>query len=209
MDTERFTSLTRVLGSRSRRGFFALATSTAGALAALPDPGGLAAKKKGKKKKKKLSLKLAYECAGPPLNVGTFLTVTRVAQVFSAERGGTLRRIQFLVDNHEDDTGDYVVQLLRVDDGTPLSAPTQILAGLAIPEGDVPLGESMLTANFNGPRLEDGVEYAAAIGRVTTHVRLGTFGGTGNVCAGETFTAQGGAFAVSPGMDVVVSVFVD
>jgi hypothetical protein len=56
--------------------------------------------------------------------------------------------------------------------------------------------------------LEAGAEYAAAIGRVASGVRLGFFSGTGNVCAGQVFTSTGGAFAGAASQDVAVSVFV-
>jgi hypothetical protein len=209
MDSNRFARVTGAIESGSRRGF--VAALAGGSLAALgqADTG---ARKKGRKKKNKKkgpSLALAYECPGPPEDVGTYLSVSRVAQVFAAARSGTLRRIEFRIENGDTDSGDYVVQLLRVDGGTPLPGATQLLASIAIPESDVPVGESTLTANFNGPELEAGMEYAAAIGRLVSPVRLGFFSGTGNVCAGQTFGHQGATFTEATGQDLVVSVFVD
>ena len=190
----------------------ALAGSGLAALGALRGQDDAQAKKKHKKKKKPKkapSLVLAYQCPAPAESFGTYNTISRVAQVFSATHGGTLRRIQFRIDNGDFDAGDYVVQLLRVEDGTPSHLATHILAGLTIPAADVPQGESTLTANFNGPELTAGTEYAAAIGRVGSSVTLGYFSGTGNVCAGQLFVAQGIVFTEATGQDVVVSVFVD
>jgi hypothetical protein len=214
MDADRFASFTRIVHDHSRRRFLTLFGIAAGGLIPLIDPNTTAAKKKNKKKKKSgkksPALALAYECPGPAEQFGTYQLINRVAQVFVAERSGMLRRIAFQVENLESDSGDYVVQLLRVDDGAPLPLATHVLAGISIPEGDVPVGESTLTANFNGPELIGGTEYAAAIGRLVSHVRLGTHSGTGNVCAGQAFTSQGGGvFAESDELDLVVSVLVD
>lgn len=211
METNRFAELSRIVNPGSRRGF--AAALTGGSLALFGPLRGLteteAKKKRKKKKKKKPPLALAYECPGPPEDFGTYNNISRVAQVFVAARSGTLRRIEFLVDKATGSSGDYVVQLLRVDTGTPSQAATHVLAGITIPDADVPDGESTLAAHFNGPELEAGAEYAAAIGRLVSAVRLGFFSGTGNICAGQTFAAQGGAFTEAAGQDVVVSVFVD
>ena len=133
----------------------------------------------------------------------------RVAQVFVASRSGTLRRIQLYVAKDPGSEGDYVVQLLRVDGGAPQASALNILAGATIANGAVPDGESILTANFIGPHLEAGTEYAAAIGRLQTAIELGQHSDTGNVCAGQAFSSQGGAFGEHSDIDLVVSVFVD
>lgn len=212
MDTTLLDSFARFAPDRSRRGVLARSGLAAGGLAALLGSAGIGAKKKGKKNKKNEKKSgppaLAYACAGPPESVGTYHNIVRVAQVFQATRGGALRRIEFLIDNEDSDSGDYVVQLLRVDNGTPQHAATQILAATTIPEGAVPTGETTLAATFAGPRMESGTEYAAAIGRLGSPVRLGFFSGTGNACAGQTFASQGGAFTGADGQDLVVSVFV-
>ena len=211
MDTDRRETLSSRLHGGSRRGV--LAALTGGSLAALGALRGqddAQAKKKHKKKHKKApSLALAYQCPAPAESFGTYNTISRVAQVFVAGRGGTLRRIEFRIDKGDFDAGDYVVQLLRVDDGTPSHLATHILAGITIPDAGVPQGESTLTANFNGPELAAGMEYAAAIGRVGSSVTLGYFSGTGNVCAGQLFVAQGIVFSEATGQDIVTSVFVD
>jgi hypothetical protein len=197
-------------GSR-RAALQSLSLAAGSTLASLLGVAATEAKKKRKKRKKKPgspALQLAYECPGPPESVGTFLLISRVAQVFAAERSGTLRRIQFHINKDAGSAGDYVVQLVRVDSGTPSSVATHILAGITIPNADVPDGESTLAADFLGPELTAGTEYAAAIGRVANSIELGNFTGTGNICAGQTFASMGGAFTESPTLDVVVSVFV-
>ena len=211
MDTTHLDAFARSATGRSRRGVLARFGLAAGGVAALLGPSGIGARKKGKKgknKKKSRPPAAAYRCAWPPESFGTYNTIVRVAQVFQATRGGALRRIEFLVDNEESDSGDYIVQLLRVTDGTPQHPATQILAATTIPEAAVPRGETTLRADFAGPRLESGTEYAAAIGRLGSLVRLGYFSGTGNTCAGEVSAAQGGAFSNEATQDLVVSVFV-
>lgn len=105
------------------------------------------------------------------------------AQVFRTTRGGRLSRVQIHIDKPNGSAGDYVVQVLRVDNSdTPLHAPLNILAATAVADADVPVGESLLTANFSGPRLEAQTDYAAAVGRVGIQVRIGTVPGT--TCGG-------------------------
>jgi hypothetical protein len=217
MDASLSALFARLDSGRSRRAFLALSGVAAGAVASRVPVLNTAARKKRKKKRKKNGaaasgpplLALAYACPGPPEAIGSYLLITRVAQVFVAQRSGTLRRIEFLVDKPAGSMGDYVVQLLRVESGTPVHGATQILAGITISNAAVPDGESTLTATFAGPVLEAGAEYAATIGRVAAGVRLGFFSGTGNGCAGQVFTSTGGAFAAAPSQDVVVSVFVE
>jgi hypothetical protein len=210
MGANRLAHLMRITAAGSRRGVLRAISSLSLALPLLGLT-GIAAKKKKKKKKKKKPppLVLTYTCPGPPQDVLTWQTVQRVAQVFVASRSGTLRRIQFHIDKNPGSAGDYAVQLLRVDDGTPQASALSILAATTIANGAVPDGESILTANFIGPHLEAGTEYAAVVGRLQSAIELGQHSDTGNVCAGETFSSQGGAFVASADIDLVASVFVD
>ena len=124
MDADRFALLTRAVHAGSRRGLLRV-FSALGLVTPLLGLAGAEAKKKRKKKKKKVTqnpLALAYECPGPPESVLTWQLQDRVAQVFVASRGGNLRRIQFYIDKNPGSAGDYVVQLLRADDGAPLHA---------------------------------------------------------------------------------------
>lgn len=101
------------------------------------------------------------------------------------------------------------MRLLRVADSVPLHTGVNVLAAAAIPNASVPAGESLLTANFSGPVLEEGVEYAAAVGRVGNLV-VGLRVDSGNDCAGILFSAVGpDPFTADNELDLVVSVFVD
>jgi hypothetical protein len=165
-------------------------------------------RKKKKKKKKGTPLQLAFQCPGPPTFIGFCSEKCRAAQVFRTTRGGRLSRVQIHIDKPNGSKGDYVVQLLRVDNSdTPLHAPLDILAATTITDADVPAGESLLTANFFGPRLEAQTDYAVAVGRVGNEVRIGTVPGI--TCGGQLFSAHGLEPFEANNSDVVVAVFVD
>jgi hypothetical protein len=168
------------------------------------------AKKREKKRKGKGAkpLQQAFRCPGPPTFIGFCSDECRAAQVFRTTRGGQLSRVQVHIDKPNGSTGDYVVQLLRVDNSdTPLHAPLDILAATTITDTDVPAGESLLTANFSGPRLEAQTDYAVAVGRVGNQVRIGTVPGIS--CGGQLFSAHGLEPFDANNTDVVVAVFVD
>lgn len=209
MDINRFARLVRFLETSSRRGFLAssgITLSVSGLLLGLP--GTEARKKRKKKKKKPPPLQLTFTCPGPPESFLAFMLSDRVAQLFVAGRSGTLRRIQIPVEKIAGEN-DYVLQLLSVSNSVPLHTGINVLAAVTIPNAAVPAGESTLTANFSGPELEEGVEYAAAVGRVGSLV-VGMREDSGNDCAGVPFSAAGsGAFTASDELDLVVSVFVD
>lgn len=165
-------------------------------------------KKKRKKQKQSTPLQLAFRCSGPPTFIGFCGDECRAAQVFRTTRGGRLARIQIHIDKPADSTGDYVVQLLRVDNAdAPLHAPLDTLAATTVPDADVPVGESLLSADFAGPRLEAQTDYAAAVGRVGNQIRIGTVAGTS--CGGQLFSAHGLEPFEEASSDLVVSVFLD
>jgi hypothetical protein len=211
MDSGQFARLAQVIAGSTRRRM--LGFGSAGALGVLGARLGAAGaegrkgKKKRKKKKKASPLHLAFRCPGPPTFVGFCASGCRVAQVFRTTRGGRLSRIQIHINKEADSTGDYVVYLMRVDNtDTPLHQPLDILAATSIPDSDVPAGESLLTANFAGPRLEAQTDYAAAVGRVGEQIDVGTVSGT--TCGGQIFSAHGLEAFDSGSSDLVVSVFV-
>lgn len=172
-------------------------------------PIGIEAKKRKKKRKKKSTpLHLAFECPGPPTFIGFCGDECRAAQVLRTTRGGRLSRIQIHIDKPAESTGDYVVQLLRVDAAdAPWHAALDILAATSIPNVDVPAGESLLTAGFAGPLLAAETDYAVAVGRVGNQIRIGTVAGT--TCGGQLFSAHGLEPFEPSNSDLVVSVFVD
>lgn len=197
-----------VTGSTRRR---MLGFGSAGVVATIGSRlGGAGAEAKKRKKKRKKAgtpLQVAFQCPGPPSFISTCNGACRLAQVFRTTRGGRLRRIQFSIDKPAGSTGDYVVQLLRVDNSdTPLHAPLDMLAATTVADADVPEGESLLTANFAGPRLEAQTDYAAAVGRMGGQIRFGAVPNTS--CGGQLFVALGLGPFDSDIADLVVSVFV-
>ena len=157
MDTDIFDRMVQGIASSSRRRM--LGSGSAGVLAVfggrLVTTEAVAKKRKNKRKKTKgTPLHLAFRCPGPSTFIGFCRDECRAAQIFRTTRGGRLTRIQIHIDKPAGSTGDYVVQLLRVDNSdTPLHAPLDILAATTVPDADVPAGESQLTASFAGPLL--------------------------------------------------------
>jgi hypothetical protein len=179
--------------------------------------------KRGKKKRKKKRggtvppppppdpPELVYECPGPRGGEHLRPASTRVAQTFVPGSSGPLRRIVFPVVKVPDSLGDYVVQLLAVDgSGVPSHLPQGVLAQAIVPNGAVAGGQSVtVTADFDGPPLVAGTQYAAAISRpgpnnYAAHYR------TDSGCSGSVFQAdQGKAFIAAIGeLDILVSVFI-
>lgn len=210
MDTDIFDRMVQGITTSTRRRM--LGAGSAGVLAAfggrLVTTESEAKKRKKKQKKTKATpLHLAFRCPGPSTFIGFCGDECRAAQVFRTTRGGRLSRIQIHIEKPAGSTGDYVVQLLRVDNtDTPLHAPLDILAATSIPDADVPTGESQLTASFAGPHLEAETDYAVAVGRVGSQVRIGTV--TGTTCGGQIFSAHGLEPFAPSNSDLVVSVLV-
>jgi hypothetical protein len=155
---------------------------------------------------------LAYQCPGPKIDDVSGDGLVRFAQTFVAERGGTLRQIQFTIQKSAA-TGDYLVQLLRVVNGKPSTSPNDVLAAITVPDAAVATGADVaLTGTFAGPALVAGAEYAAAFsrpgvapGQVAINTRKAPDG-----CGGKLFIADGaGPFNEATNQDLLVSVFVD
>ena len=111
----RFDQATRLLfgDSGHRRTVLAVVAAAAlkGAVGDDLKPVGTGAKKK---KRKKPQLKLAFQCPGPGDGFLALGAGTRVGQVFTAARTGTLRQVRIPIFNEPGDEGDFVVQLLVV-----------------------------------------------------------------------------------------------
>jgi hypothetical protein len=208
MDGIRFDEATRALlaGMKSRRTVLGAAAvlGLGEALRVLVTPRGAHAAKR---------LKQAYRCPGPvEATAGELSGQQRVAQVFTATEGGTLREMRFKIAKFPETKGDYVVQLLKVTgspNGLPSNSPLDVLAAVTIPDAKVPEGDSTLVANFAGTRLKKGKEYAAVISRpgnseYAVHSRQG-----GNDCEGRLFTAfDGDTFNLIANLDLIVTVLV-
>jgi hypothetical protein len=210
---------TAQVGSR-RRILGALSGGALGAFGSLLIGSNAGAKKRRKKQRKKKrtqswngpSAALAYECAGPGSASLLNGPTARVAQLFTATRDGSLRRIEIPVEKDGGSSGDWLIQLVRAADRTPGHEPLDVLAAVTIPDDQVPEGVSKLTGNFRGTRLDAGAEYAAVISRPggalrhIVHVR----GEKGpEVCAGSMYLASGGGEFNPGAVEMIVSVFVE
>jgi hypothetical protein len=229
MDAERFAYLARTLLTASSRRRF-LAGATSGLLTLVPFGVGsdLAARKQRKNKKKKNKEKdkqrneepqpsqppkLVYVCPGPGIGDDPNDGTLRIAQTFRPGSSGSLRRITFPIDKAPDSLGDYIVQLLAVDPGTgvPSHLAQGVLAEVIIPNSAVQAGTTVtLTAEFNGPLLQQGALYAAALSRPGPDGSLNYYwSGDGSACSGAYFASlNGGPFSEAPALDTVVSVFI-
>jgi hypothetical protein len=158
------------------------------------------------------SRQLAFACPAPPSSEGSHETGgnSRVAQTFTANRGGSLRLIEVAITKPPGTSGDYVVQLLTVQgNGVPSNGPAAVLAAVTIPDAGVPEGETTLSASFAGTALLANALYAAAVVRpesvgpadLTVRTRQGV------ACAGQLF-AEGALFTAVPELDMIVSAFV-
>jgi hypothetical protein len=236
MDAERFDAITKALitGFSRRSAMRLLASSALGLLggsaapeAAAHDPLKKCRKIKDKAKRKKCLKKakkhnathttpappasepaaprLVYQCPGPFSDSVAVEGNKRFAQTFTPSQSGALRQIQFGIRN-EGSGSNYVVQLLKVSGGTPGSGFADILATVTIPDATVASGDTTLVADFSGPALSAGTEYAAAIGRpgsqyLTVHKAPPT-------CAGQAYYSVNTNAFTELGYDLVVSVFV-
>jgi hypothetical protein len=206
MDGNRFDDATKALIGRvgTRRAALTAGLALSGALRSLAAPPAVGARRR--------ALKLAYRCSGTANQALTQGNGGRFAQVFTASRSGTLRKMQIPIVKTPNSPGDYIMQLVRVVNGVPLESPVAVLAAVTIPNASVPDGNSMLTGNFVGTHLVKETEYAAVVSRLLAGqggLQVPLIVGTGNACAG-TF-AQGldaVPFIVSPTFDLGISVFV-
>lgn len=193
------------LGTGSRRA--ALGTVLHAALGAIAT--GVVAAGHGdakRKKKKPPPLRLAYRCPAPPEGQGVG---TRIGQVYTATRSGTLRQIRVGIDKPAGTHGDYVVQLLAASGSpaVPDDSALGVLAAVVVPEASVSNGLTTLVANFAGTELVRGTAYAVVVGRrggsaaVQSHLT--------DRCAGALiFTTGTDPFSVNNNADAAVSVLV-
>ena len=155
---------------------------------------------------------LTYQCPGPKNDSVSGDGIVRFAQMFTAERSGSLQQIQFSVGKKPATTGDYLVQLLRVIGGKPSHSPTDVLASLTVPDAAVATSsDATLTATFAGPVLVAGTEYAATFSRPgSTNVTANSRKGDGSACGGKWYIANGaGVFNEALAQDSLVSVLVN
>jgi hypothetical protein len=127
------------------------------------------AKKKGKKhkKRKKPKVRLDATCPGPGQSSVNGYSNDRYAQNFTPLRSGQLVEAAFIAYKEEGTTGDFVMQLLTVDQyGVPTST---VLASAMRPNASVPPGfggKDWLIFTFDAPaKVTAGKTYALAIGR--------------------------------------------
>lgn len=158
------------------------------------------------------ALQLAYECAPMQNDIITANSVHRIAQMFKPSQSGKLRQVQFAIAKEAGTTGDYHVQLVACNGGDPSASGNDVLALAVIPDSTVPVGDSILTANFDGPQLVGGINYAVAIKRLGEFIVRGHNENPGAACLGKTFLSAGGSDFLeysSGNFDAIVSVFVE
>jgi hypothetical protein len=210
MDARRFEHLIRAfVAAASRRRILRglLPLLSAGMSVALGDSVAAKNKRKRKHRKKPPALNPAFACPAPPEGEGAG---TRIGQVFTATRSGTLRQIRVGIVKPPGTTGDYVVQLLAASGSPAIPDPSAlgVLAAVVIPDASVSDGLTTLVANFAGTELVQGTDYAVVVGRrggnalVQSHI--------GDRCAGALVHAPDaeGPFSVNNNSDAAVSVLV-
>ena len=210
----RFDDTIRRIGE-SRRGILTgtAGLALAGALSARSPRPAEAAKRKKKKKKPASELKSAYTCAPADTTDNVEASsLTRYAQSFTATRGGTLREIRVLI-NKALNSGDYEVQLVRMaaNGSVPSNGSFDVIAAAAIPDGDVPVGNATLKAQFAATRLVQGTKYAVVVSRFGHEMAI-PVPFSGDPCEGTmAIAAAGDPFAnlEDPVRDMTVSVLVE
>jgi hypothetical protein len=166
-------------------------------------------------------LKRTFRCPGPAddtFSQGSGNSFgARLAQVFTASRSGSLRRIAVGMAELSKSNGDYVIQLVAVTgspNGTPSKDPADVLAKVTLKDKNVPAGAKTLVASFNGPALVAGTEYAVVVERlgntlVRTQVRLSQDPDGATCPNSRLFEAvSDGDFTHVPFRDMVVTVSV-
>jgi len=167
-------------------------------------------------------LKRTFRCPGPADDTysegsGVDSFGARLAQVFTASRSGSLRRIAVGMAELPKTKGDYAIQLVAVSgspNGLPSTDPAKVLAKVSIKDKNVPAGAKTIVASFDGPALVAGTEYAVVVERfgqtlVRTQVRK-SLDSDGTACPNSRmFRAfSDGGFTFVPFRDMVVSVSV-
>ena len=158
---------------------------TSGAALAL---GGLhAARSPRTVRARKRSLKPAYTCP-PSIDASQdYSDGTRVAQSFTATRSGTLRQIKIGIVKNPSGSGDYLVQVVRMDGTVPSNNAIDVIAAAVVPDAQVKTGETTLVVSFGTTRLTQGTEYAVVVSRPSGFALLHTGGET---CEGRVFVAS-------------------
>ncbi len=106
--------------------------------------------------------------------------------------------------------GDYRLQLVAVSAGIPSNSPQDVLAATTIADASVLSGDVALSADFAGPELVQGTEYALVVSRPgATNLTVSFRSGDGSACTGQVFSASGsGSFVPLATHDAIVSIFV-
>jgi hypothetical protein len=215
MEHSSFDHAARMLAdaARSRRTAFGtiLLAALGGTVGRAVAPASGYAKRKKRRKKRRPSLQFAFVCPGPTAATALGSGDFRRAQVFAATRSGSLRQIRVgIVKNGGSTPGDFLVQLLTTigAPAVPDHSPLAVIAATVIPDGAVPEGASTLVANFVGPQLVQGTEYATVVSRPGSDAFASQIHVT-DECPGVLSDAFGtGPFSNTATFDSVVSVLV-
>ncbi|MFN8594465.1 MAG: choice-of-anchor R domain-containing protein [Thermomicrobiales bacterium] len=213
MDGNQFdTTARRIAGSRRVVIASSALLTMAGMLGAVSSPAVTAAKKKKKKKPTKPVAASTYTCADTVENTfsGGPGGIARFSQSFTATRGGTLNEIRVAVVK-TDQTGDYVVQLVKMDGAVPSASPLDVLAAATIPDAQVKTGNVTLSAKFAATTLTAGTRYAVVVSRPGSADLVVQVAQGGGDCEGDAGVGQGpGVFSnfINPSSDMLVTVLV-
>jgi hypothetical protein len=159
-------------------------------------------KRKSKKRKKSQSaqtsgpeFKADAACSGETEGGFSAGGNSRFAQTFTALGSGPLERAEVLIREFEGTAGDYILRLSAVNAaGVPTNT---VLATAIVPDGDVPVGTSLVSFTFPTPfSVVAGVRYALVITRPGANT-LEVNGYKNDTCAGGAFYSnnQTGAFS--------------
>jgi hypothetical protein len=134
----------------------------------------------------------------------------RLAQVFTARRGGALTSAQLDVTKNAGNA-DWIVRIATVGATGPTNS---VLASAIVPDATVPMSDStMISATFSSPPpVVVGQRYALVLARPGSgagSLQVGTQGG--DICEGQLFfsNTQTDAFSSAGPFDMVFTVFVE
>ena len=178
---------------------------TSGAVLALG--GLLSARSPQTARARRPRLKPAYSC--PPSFPASqdYPGGDRVAQSFTATRGGTLRQIKIgIVKSPSGSGGDYLVQVVKMAGSVPSNNAIDVIAAAVVPDAQVKTGETTLVASFGTTTLTQGTQYAVVVSRPSAF----DLRHEGSDCEGRLFFASTGAFSPTIGTlrDLIVTVLV-
>jgi hypothetical protein len=151
-------------------------------------------------------------CPGPASSFQTVPGQFRFAQVFTAQRSGSLTRVEVTL-SQVGTPADWTLTVNAVD---PAGAPTNtVLTSTTIPDSAVPPGQNLISVDLASPlEVTAGDLYALVITRPGSNF-MGTGFRTDDPCSGVLWTSntQAGAFSPACGpaanCDLVFTVFVD